>query len=283
MSILTIRAASDNANYTVGVAPPLSIDGVDLLPNESVLLKDQTDSTENGIYIAGSLLQRSTDYNSIDELSGLTIVVTEGGLNGSTQWMCINDLDHALDTTNAKIRFGLIPGFVIQTIPAELDTTGATAVQAHIQDTIDSLLQYGHAQLYWKTPPAVTGNFNATSALEGQLIHIKTAGSNVTVTLDTTGTSDFGVVFALMDSNSVKFKQGSTTLYTLTKRFQAVRAKYDSSHNTWTVVEIAVTAGGTVFLPGGVYSIDDIGIKLHPAVNLIGDNVGYFYSRFWSF
>lgn len=88
------RAAS-TANINLS-APGTSIDGVTLSNGDRVLVKDQTDGTQNGIYIfngASSAMTRSLDADDSSEVkSGMLTLVTEGTLSG--------DVSYVLSTAN---------------------------------------------------------------------------------------------------------------------------------------------------------------------------------------
>lgn len=74
----------------------LVVDGQTVTLGQRILVKNQADQTQNGIYtvstvgsgIASYLLTRSTDYNSsLDIYAGTTVPVLAGGTaNGDTQW-----------------------------------------------------------------------------------------------------------------------------------------------------------------------------------------------------
>jgi len=63
-----------------------SIDGVTVVAGDRVLVKSQTDTTENGIWIASSgAWVRASDFNGVSDLvSGSVIAVTEGTLSAET-------------------------------------------------------------------------------------------------------------------------------------------------------------------------------------------------------
>jgi hypothetical protein len=68
-------------------APGTSIDGVTLSVGDRVLVKNQTDAKENGIYIyngASTPMTRAPDANTADELENAVVVVDEGTQAGTT-------------------------------------------------------------------------------------------------------------------------------------------------------------------------------------------------------
>jgi len=89
-----ITIASDlNVNDT--------IDGVTLADGDRVLVKNQTDASENGIYIAGSSPVRSADANASTEVtSGMFCFVEEGTVNGDNGFVLTTNDPITLDTTD---------------------------------------------------------------------------------------------------------------------------------------------------------------------------------------
>ncbi len=77
------RVAS-TANVNISNPGTSSFDGITLAGGDRILLKNQTSSSENGVYDfngAASALTRSSDANSADELNGLAIFIKEGSDN----------------------------------------------------------------------------------------------------------------------------------------------------------------------------------------------------------
>jgi hypothetical protein len=70
-------------------SPGTTVDGVTLASGDRVLVKDQTDLTENGIYIwNGSAvpMTRAPDADDFAELDSAVITVTEGTAGAGTTW-----------------------------------------------------------------------------------------------------------------------------------------------------------------------------------------------------
>ena len=69
-----------------------TIDGIPILAGDRVLVKNQSTSTTNGIYIAASgPWSRSEDFNSDSEVASGTLMVSRGTVNADTQWTCTTD------------------------------------------------------------------------------------------------------------------------------------------------------------------------------------------------
>lgn len=70
-----------------------TIDGVTLVTDDRILLKDQTSGVENGIYIvqsSGAPL-RADDFAADDSAATSFIFVEEGTINSDTGWICTNN------------------------------------------------------------------------------------------------------------------------------------------------------------------------------------------------
>lgn len=91
------------ANINLASAPA-SIDGVTLSNGDRVLVKDQTDPTENGIYVfngAGNAMTRSSDANSGTNLNaGAYTYIEEGTVNQKSSWTMITTGTITLGTSN---------------------------------------------------------------------------------------------------------------------------------------------------------------------------------------
>jgi hypothetical protein len=89
-----------------------TIDGVSLTAGDRVLLKNQTDASENGIYVAvasGGTPARSTDANANDKVtSGLFIFIEEGSTNGDQGYVLTTN--SAIDLGNTDLVFTQFSG-----------------------------------------------------------------------------------------------------------------------------------------------------------------------------
>ncbi len=69
-----------------------TIDGVLLLAGQRVLVKNQTNATENGIYICrSSAWERADDFDAGGKLGGATINVQKGSTQAEMTFKCTND------------------------------------------------------------------------------------------------------------------------------------------------------------------------------------------------
>ena len=79
-----------------------TIDGVAVVADDRVLVKDQTTTTENGIYVCSSgAWSRATDFDgAYDFKSGTKVFVTSGTVNDATEWYCTVSADPAVVGTS---------------------------------------------------------------------------------------------------------------------------------------------------------------------------------------
>ncbi len=84
-----VKVAS-TANATIATLDAgQTLDGVVLAVDDRVLLKDQTDPTQNGIYVIkadGNAAVRATDYPAGYKAQGSVVKVTHGTANARTGW-----------------------------------------------------------------------------------------------------------------------------------------------------------------------------------------------------
>jgi hypothetical protein len=96
----SVRLAT-TANITLSGTP--AIDGVTPSVGDRVLVKDQTDGEDNGIYVVAALgWTRATDADhNTDVSAGLYVYVEEGTVNGATGWV-LTTPDVVLGTTELE-------------------------------------------------------------------------------------------------------------------------------------------------------------------------------------
>ena len=100
----SVRVASTaNINISNALVNNSTIDGVTVATGDRVLLKNQTDASENGIYavVASGAASRTADANSnADVTSGLFVFVEEGTANGDNGYVLTTNDSITLDTTD---------------------------------------------------------------------------------------------------------------------------------------------------------------------------------------
>tara|TARA_R110002020_G_scaffold187124_2_gene385287 strand:+ start:1371 stop:2894 length:1524 start_codon:yes stop_codon:yes gene_type:complete len=95
------------ANVNIA-SPGASINGISLNSGDRVLLADQTDASQNGIYNwngSASAMTRSADMNAAAEFPGAALFVREGTQYADTGWTCTNDAVTLGSTDIAFVQF----------------------------------------------------------------------------------------------------------------------------------------------------------------------------------
>jgi hypothetical protein len=93
----SVRAAS-TANLTLSGTQ--TIDGVAVIANDRVLVKDQTTTANNGIYVvAAGAWARATDMDTWAEVPSAYVFVEEGTVNADTGWTCTSNQGGTIGTT----------------------------------------------------------------------------------------------------------------------------------------------------------------------------------------
>lgn len=124
------KTLTANANGALG-----AIDGVALAVTNRLLVKNQADGRQNGIYVVTSLgaggapwvLTRANDANTSAELEpGMVVSVTEGTVIADTLWQLTTNAPITLDTTS--LTFARESGVVLYAVPGTF--TGAQTFAA---------------------------------------------------------------------------------------------------------------------------------------------------------
>jgi hypothetical protein len=100
--IIAEAATTANINLTTDLENGDTLDGVTLVTGDRVLVKDQTDATENGLYIvvASGAASRDPEHDTIAELSGGMVVVNQGTANDNKIFLCTTDSDATIGLSN---------------------------------------------------------------------------------------------------------------------------------------------------------------------------------------
>ena len=102
-----------------------TIDGVAVIAGQRVLVKNQTNQTQNGIYVASaSTWARATDANTWDELVSAFTFIEEGSTLGDTGWVCTINAGGTIGTNN--ILFAQFSGAGTYLAGTGLTLTGGT-------------------------------------------------------------------------------------------------------------------------------------------------------------
>ena len=93
----SVRVAT-TANITLSATQ--SIDGVTVAVGDRVLVKNQTTSSANGIYlVASGAWSRATDNDTAAKIVNATVMVQDGTSQADTQWTCNTNLPITIGTT----------------------------------------------------------------------------------------------------------------------------------------------------------------------------------------
>lgn len=105
--------AATTANITL--SGPQTIDGVAVVSGDRVLVKNQTDQTENGIYIVKTAAwRRALDfYGNRDVTKGTLVYVLGGTVNGEDFYQITTANPISIGSSN--LTFGIVPGTVLTT------------------------------------------------------------------------------------------------------------------------------------------------------------------------
>jgi hypothetical protein len=97
-----VAATTTAGTLATSFADAEIVDGVTLATGNRILIKNQADATENGIYVvaASGAPARSTDMNEGTEFPGAYVFVEEGTVNADTGWVCTNNSPVTLGSTN---------------------------------------------------------------------------------------------------------------------------------------------------------------------------------------
>jgi hypothetical protein len=94
----SVRAAS-TGNLTLSGTQ--TVDGVVLIANDRILVKDQTTASANGIYIVGATgWTRAADFNTSADIIGSEVFISEGTVNGNKVYALITDAPITIGTTD---------------------------------------------------------------------------------------------------------------------------------------------------------------------------------------
>lgn len=134
----TVRLATTGNHGLSGLA---GIDGVVPAANDLILVRNQTASSENGVYVAAAgAWARAPLFDTWDELAGSLISVQEGSVLADTLWLCASNSGGTLGATgvlwsqifpgsggtvtNIATANGVKGGPVVSTGTIELDVNG---------------------------------------------------------------------------------------------------------------------------------------------------------------
>jgi len=95
-------ASTTNVNISTGLENGDTLDGITLATGNRVLLKDQSTASQNGLYtvVASGAASRDTEYDTISELAGQLILVSEGSTHADDLFLCTTDTSATLGSSS---------------------------------------------------------------------------------------------------------------------------------------------------------------------------------------
>lgn len=180
--------AATTANITLSGAQ--TIDGVSIVAGDRVLVKNQTNQADNGIYVAASgAWARSADANTWAELVSAYTFVEDGSTYADTGWVCTVNQGGTLGTT--AVTWSQFSGAGTYQAGTGLTLTGNTF---SITNTAVTAGSYGSA----------SDTLTATVNAQGQL----TALAVTPIAIANTQVSGLGTM-STQDANNVNITGGS--------------------------------------------------------------------------
>ena len=94
-------ASTANVVLASGLENGDVLDGVTLATGNRVLLKNQTTTSQNGLYtvVASGTASRDTEFDIISEIAGQLILISEGTTNADTMYLCTTDTSATLGSS----------------------------------------------------------------------------------------------------------------------------------------------------------------------------------------
>jgi hypothetical protein len=95
-------ASTANVNISTGLENGDTLDGVTLVTGNRVLLKDQSTASQNGLYIvvASGAASRDPEFDTITEIAGQLILVSEGTTHADDLFLCTTDTSATLGSSS---------------------------------------------------------------------------------------------------------------------------------------------------------------------------------------
>lgn len=176
---MPVRVAT-TANITLSGLQ--TIDGVSVVAGDRVLVKSQSAGSANGIYVAASgAWARAADFDTGAEAAGAAVFVSEGTVNGNSQWFQTTDSPITIGTT--ALVFQQIGGGASYTAGAGITISGGVIAvdEAVVARKASATLGDGTATTYTITHDLGTRDV---------IVSVREASSNAGVIADWIANSD---------------------------------------------------------------------------------------------
>lgn len=195
-----------------------TIDGYAVQAGDRVLVKDQTDQTQNGVYVASAgAWTRATDTDTGAEILGMAILILNGTAAGLSQWINTNTSAITIGTTNityTQLQAPMSPytagtGLSLSANQFSIANTGVVA-STYTKVTVNAQGQVtAGAQLASSDVTTALGftPYNATNPA-GYI----SANQNITVSGDATGSGTTSIALTLANSGVTASTYKSVTV-----------------------------------------------------------------------
>lgn len=187
--IKTVAVSTTGSNISLSSTTASPLDGITLTNDMRVLVKDQTSSSENGVWVVNTsgAWSRSLDANTASELAGSIVNVQSGTANGGTQWATTFKSTDTVGTT--AMSWSAVVPLPSQTNNTSkvLTTNGTTALWA----------SPGAKTVYLATTANLTTLSGLATTIDGVLVN--SAGVRILVKNQTT-TADNGIYISASGS-----------------------------------------------------------------------------------
>ena len=191
--------AGTTANITLSGAQ--TIDGISIVATDRVLVKDQTASAENGIYVASATAwARASDMSTWAQVPGAYVFIETGTTLADTGWVCTSNAGGTINVTAmtwaqfsgagsgvSSITFGSTGLTPATTTTGAVTVAGTLAVANGGTGQASTLTQYGVVYGSTTTAMASTAAGTTTTVLHGNASGAPSFGA-VSLTADISGT-----------------------------------------------------------------------------------------------
>lgn len=173
--------AATTANITLSGTQ--TIDGISIVADDRVLVKDQTAPAENGIYVcAAGAWSRATPLDTWDEHIGAAAIVSQGSTNADSGWICTVDAGGTLETT--AVTWAQMTAVV---------TTATTTSEGKVELATDAEVAAGTDTARASTPASIAAHYST-------ITRSRNADTTTSLTLALT---DEGDVVSLSNASAV--------------------------------------------------------------------------------
>ena len=193
-SATTVAACRGATTANVTIATALNngdtLDGLTLATDDRILVKDQTDPAENGIYIVGATPTRATDFDKWSEVPGRIVSVLEGTANTGLSFLSSAAVSGTVGTTNISfVPFPSGAGFTSPVITTDIRPNGndGASLGTAALSFSDLFLASGGVLNYANGNVVVTHTSGVLTMGTGDL-RITTAGTNAASCVTVGGT-----------------------------------------------------------------------------------------------